>query len=76
MLRFCAPLPEDFVNVCSEADIPLGEYERFGGLSKSESGREEDFEHVTEIPEMNGYWIPQPYIEYKQSQNKVHTSIQ
>ncbi|KAJ7022026.1 pseudouridine synthase [Mycena alexandri] len=58
MLRFCAPLPQDWVELCSEADIPLSEYERFGGLSKSESGKEEDFEHITEIPDLNGYWIP------------------
>ncbi|KAJ7151540.1 pseudouridine synthase [Mycena filopes] len=57
MIRFLAPLPQDFVDICLAAEIPLDEHEQMGGLFKSESGREEDFEHLTEIPEIDGFWI-------------------
>ncbi|KAJ7139581.1 pseudouridine synthase [Mycena epipterygia] len=60
-IRMFAPLPPDFVQICSEAGIPIGEHERLGGLFKSDSGREEDYEFIEdgELPDVNGYWIPQ-----------------
>lgn len=55
-----APLPPDFVQICSESGISLREYERSGGLFKSESGKDEDYLAIPdgEIPEVNGHWIP------------------
>jgi hypothetical protein len=60
-LRLFAPLPQDFVQICSEAGISIGDDERLGGLFKSDSGREQDYHPVTdgEIPDVNGCWIPQ-----------------
>ncbi|KAJ7748522.1 pseudouridine synthase [Mycena maculata] len=60
-IRVFAPLPPDFVQLCTEAGIPIGEYERSGGLFKSESGSEDDYQAVAdgEIPDVNGYWIPE-----------------
>ncbi|KAJ7655309.1 pseudouridine synthase [Mycena polygramma] len=60
-IRCIAPLPQDFVDICSEAGIPVSEGERLGGLFKSESGNEEDYHPVTdgEIPEVDGCWIHQ-----------------
>lgn len=60
-IRMFAPLPPDFVQICSEAGIPIGEHERLGGLFKSDSGREHDYEFIEdgELPDVNGYWIPQ-----------------
>ncbi|KAJ6519334.1 pseudouridine synthase [Mycena sanguinolenta] len=60
-IRICAPLPEDFVEICSTAGISLGDDERLGGLFKSDNSREEDFHPVSagEIPDVDGCWIPQ-----------------
>jgi len=59
-IRLVAPLPPDFVQICLAAGIPIGEYERLGGLFKSESGKEEHFQAIPdgEIPDVNGCWIP------------------
>jgi hypothetical protein len=66
-IRVCAPLPQDLVEICSEAGIPISEEERLGGLFKSESGKEQDFHPVAdgEIPDVNGCWIPQRANEIK-----------
>ncbi|KAF8213624.1 pseudouridine synthase [Mycena galopus ATCC 62051] len=58
-IRICAPLPQDFVEICSQAGIPISEEERLGGLFKSETGKEQDFHPVSpgEIPEVDGCWI-------------------
>ncbi|KAJ7356805.1 pseudouridine synthase [Mycena albidolilacea] len=66
-IRVCAPLPQDLVEICSEAGIPIGDEERLGGLFKSESGKEQDFHPVAdgEIPDINGCWIPQRANEIK-----------
>ncbi|KAJ7102417.1 pseudouridine synthase [Mycena belliarum] len=59
-LRMFAPLPPDFIQICEEAGIPLGKEERLGGLFKSETGHEQDYEPITdgEIPAVAGSWIP------------------
>ncbi|KAJ7293809.1 pseudouridine synthase [Mycena rebaudengoi] len=59
-IRLIAPLPYDFVRICSEARILVNDYEQGGGLFVSESGNENDYQHVVngEIPDVNGYWIP------------------
>ncbi|KAJ7630473.1 pseudouridine synthase [Roridomyces roridus] len=57
-IRLVAPLPPDFVRVCLEAGIPIDEREQLGGLAKSESGKDEDYEFIPEIPEVNGLWFP------------------
>ncbi|KAF7324349.1 Pseudouridine synthase [Mycena venus] len=61
-LRLFAPLPQDFVEICSEAGIPITEEERLGGLFKSDTGKEEDFHPVLdgEIPDVNGQWVLDP----------------
>ncbi|KAJ7456505.1 pseudouridine synthase [Mycena latifolia] len=59
-IRIVAPLPLDFVQICTEAGIPLGEQERLGGLLKSETGNEQDYESILdgEIPAVTGSWVP------------------
>ncbi|KAJ6626912.1 pseudouridine synthase [Mycena sp. CBHHK59/15] len=57
-IRMIAPLPSDFAQICSEAGIPVNEYERSGGLFMSGRGSERHVENG-EIPDVNGYWIPQ-----------------
>ncbi|KAJ7693553.1 pseudouridine synthase [Mycena rosella] len=60
-IRMLAPLPMDFVQICTEAGIPVGEDERLGGLFTSENNKEDDYQSVPdgEIPSVNGSWIPQ-----------------
>ncbi|KAJ7275534.1 pseudouridine synthase [Mycena haematopus] len=60
-IRICAPLPPDFVEICSEAGMPISDEERLGGLFKSDNGTEQDFHPVSagEIPDVDGCWIPQ-----------------
>ncbi|KAJ6569668.1 pseudouridine synthase [Mycena capillaripes] len=60
-IRLFAPLPQDFIEICSEAGISISEDERLGGLFKSDSGKEQDYHPVKdgELPDVNGCWIPQ-----------------
>ncbi|KAJ6604137.1 pseudouridine synthase [Mycena vulgaris] len=59
-LRVVAPLPPDFVQICTEAGIPISDTERFGGLYKRER-KDGEYQSITdgEIPEVNGSWIQQ-----------------
>jgi hypothetical protein len=61
-LRVIAPLPPDFVQICSEAGITIPDKEIMGGLLKSDSGKEQDYHSITggEIPDVQGSWVGAP----------------
>jgi len=64
-IRIYAPLPPDFFGICAEGSIPVGKFERLGGLFVHRR-KNHDFQYVAEneIPEVDGYWKPQPDLNH------------
>ncbi|CAK5264652.1 unnamed protein product [Mycena citricolor] len=58
-IQVVAPLPDDFVRICSQIEIPLDAVDRTGGLFISSSSEEQDFTGVQEVPALEGRWFPQ-----------------